>query len=93
MVQTILPIHGGNAIKLTTSLYYTPSDRSIQNSGITPDIELEFKYLEDSEEATQNTSVQTDTKKDDKSQTTEKKDYERDNQVVAALKYIKKQPK
>jgi carboxyl-terminal processing protease len=39
-VQTILPMNNGDAIKLTTARYYTPSGRSIQAKGITPDIEL-----------------------------------------------------
>ena len=37
-VQTILPLNNEKAIKLTTALYYTPSGRSIQAEGITPDI-------------------------------------------------------
>ncbi|MGA7179080.1 MAG: S41 family peptidase [Thiobacillaceae bacterium] len=40
-VQTILPLGNGSAIKLTTALYYTPSGRSIQTKGITPDIAVE----------------------------------------------------
>ncbi|MDR3394173.1 MAG: S41 family peptidase [Parasulfuritortus sp.] len=40
-VQTILPLNNGSAIKLTTARYYTPSGRSIQNKGITPDIVVE----------------------------------------------------
>ncbi len=40
-VQTILPLSGGTALKLTTARYYTPSGRSIQAEGIIPDIELE----------------------------------------------------
>ena len=40
-VQTILPLSGGTALKLTTARYYTPSGHSIQAEGITPDIELE----------------------------------------------------
>ena len=40
-VQTVLPLRNGSGIKLTTALYYTPSGRSIQAEGITPDIELE----------------------------------------------------
>jgi carboxyl-terminal processing protease len=39
-VQTILPLPDEAAIKLTTARYYTPSGRSIQAEGITPDIEL-----------------------------------------------------
>jgi carboxyl-terminal processing protease len=40
-VQTILPLGSESALKLTTARYYTPSGRSIQAEGITPDIELE----------------------------------------------------
>ncbi len=40
-VQTILPMNSGSALKLTTARYYTPSGRSIQAEGITPDIKLE----------------------------------------------------
>src|SRR5882762_4745098 len=39
-VQTVMPLSGDRAIKLTTSLYYTPSGISINHRGITPDIEL-----------------------------------------------------
>ena len=37
-VQTLLPLDGHGALRLTTALYLTPSGRSIQGSGITPDI-------------------------------------------------------
>ncbi|WGH77221.1 S41 family peptidase [Jannaschia ovalis] len=37
-VQTIMPVQGDGAIRLTTSRYYTPSGRSIQALGISPDI-------------------------------------------------------
>ncbi|TRZ94519.1 MAG: S41 family peptidase [Rhodocyclaceae bacterium] len=40
-VQTVLPLSNGAAIKLTTARYYTPSGRSIQAKGITPDIIVE----------------------------------------------------
>ena len=39
-VQTVLPLNDGSALKLTTARYYTPSGRSIQAEGITPDIAL-----------------------------------------------------
>ena len=40
-VQTIIPLGSGNgALRLTTARYYTPSGRSIQAKGITPDIEV-----------------------------------------------------
>ncbi len=37
-VQTILPLSDGSALRLTTARYYTPKGRSIQTTGITPDI-------------------------------------------------------
>jgi carboxyl-terminal processing protease len=40
-VQTVLPLPGNTAIKLTTARYYTPSGRSIQAKGIVPDIAVE----------------------------------------------------
>jgi carboxyl-terminal processing protease len=40
-VQTIIPLgHGHGALRLTTARYFTPSGRSIQAQGITPDIEV-----------------------------------------------------
>ncbi len=39
-VQTVMPIPGNGAIRLTTARYYTPSGRSIQATGIQPDIEV-----------------------------------------------------
>jgi carboxyl-terminal processing protease len=37
-VQTIIPLKGYGAVRLTTALYYTPSGRSIQDEGIVPDV-------------------------------------------------------
>ncbi len=39
-VQRIIPLSDGSAFKLTTALYYTPSGRSIQATGIDPDVEV-----------------------------------------------------
>lgn len=39
-VQTVIPLSNGGAVKLTTALYYTPNDRSIQAQGIVPDVEV-----------------------------------------------------
>ncbi len=47
-VQTILPLSDGSGLRLTTARYYTPSGRSIQLSGIIPDIEV--KYIPPTEE-------------------------------------------
>lgn len=40
-VQTVYPLEGGAGLRLTTALYYTPAGRSIQEVGITPDIEVD----------------------------------------------------
>ncbi|MEE8276809.1 MAG: S41 family peptidase [Alphaproteobacteria bacterium] len=45
-VQTIMPIPGAGAMRLTTARYYTPSGRSIQQTGIEPDIFVEQARLE-----------------------------------------------
>jgi carboxyl-terminal processing protease len=39
-VQTVMPLRDGQALKLTTSLYYTPSGRSIHEKGLLPDVVL-----------------------------------------------------
>jgi carboxyl-terminal processing protease len=40
-VQTIIPLQGYGALRLTTALYFTPAGRSIQGQGISPDIVVE----------------------------------------------------
>ncbi len=40
-IQTLLPLSDGSAVKITVARYYTPSGRSIQAKGITPDITVE----------------------------------------------------
>lgn len=39
-VQTVIPLPGGGAMRLTTARYYTPSGRSIQDLGIAPDVKV-----------------------------------------------------
>ncbi len=41
LVQTVMPLSKGRAIKLTTSRYFTPSGDSIHETGITPDVYVE----------------------------------------------------
>ncbi len=45
-VQTVIPLPGNGAMRLTTSRYYTPSGRSIQAKGIEPDITVEPAKIE-----------------------------------------------
>lgn len=42
-VQSVIPLSNGGAVKITTALYYTPNDRSIQAVGIVPDVEVQDK--------------------------------------------------
>ena len=46
IVQTILPLEDGDAVKLTTAKYFTPNGNYIHGVGIEPDIELEYEYLD-----------------------------------------------
>lgn len=48
-VQSIIPLPGHGAIRLTTARYYTPSGVSIQSTGIEPDIMVELAVVEDIE--------------------------------------------
>ncbi|MDE0156033.1 MAG: S41 family peptidase [Gammaproteobacteria bacterium] len=53
-VQTVLPVSNAAALKLTTARYFTPSGRSIQVSGIEPDVALvrvKVESLEDEEQS------------------------------------------
>ena len=45
-VQTIMPLSGNGAIRLTTARYYTPAGTSIQAKGIAPDIEVHQANVE-----------------------------------------------
>ena len=45
-VQTIIPLPGNGALRLTTARYYTPAGRSIQAKGIDPDITVEPARIE-----------------------------------------------
>jgi carboxyl-terminal processing protease len=50
-VQTIMPVQGDGAMRLTTARYYTPSGRSIQSLGVSPDIIVEPRPSVDEVEA------------------------------------------
>ena len=41
IVQTILPLPDGTAVKITIAKYYTPKDKNIHGKGITPDIDIQ----------------------------------------------------
>ncbi len=50
-VQTIIPLSDGSALRLTTARYYTPSGRSIQDRGITPDVVVDEMKIPKDEKA------------------------------------------
>lgn len=57
-VQTVFPLPGGKtAIKLTTARYYTPSGRSIQAEGITPDVKVNEYEIPDTVKAPDETAI------------------------------------
>src|SRR5713226_1115049 len=64
-VQTIIPLPGHGAMRLTTARYYTPSGRSIQAKGIDPDIIVEAAKIEKTPEKGEKVATATDLKKDD----------------------------
>lgn len=63
-VQTIMPLRGDGAMRLTTARYYTPSGRSIQALGVSPDIVVEQPRrdpnAEEPEEETRSTRTEAD---------------------------------
>ncbi|WP_107497840.1 S41 family peptidase [Thalassobius sp. I31.1] len=54
-VQTIMPLRGDGAMRLTTARYYTPSGRSIQALGVSPDIVVEQPRRDPNAEAEEET--------------------------------------
>jgi len=64
-VQTIIPLPGHGAMRLTTARYYTPSGRSIQARGIDPDIIVEAAKIEKTSEKGEKVATASDLKKDD----------------------------
>ncbi len=99
-VQTVIPLNDGSALRLTTSLYYTPSGRSIQAKGITPDIMVKREVAKPAAEDNQGEDMPRLREKDlprhmdnpnkqDVAQAEAKKMVEGDNQVRRALDLLK----
>jgi carboxyl-terminal processing protease len=103
-VQTVIPLNDGSALRLTTSLYYTPSGKSIQAKGITPDIVVKKENPKGEEAQTEdmmrirekdlprhmeNQKSETQSKGDGTAQADTKKLLEADNQVRRALDLLK----
>lgn len=104
-VQTVMSITGYGAMRITTALYYTPSDRSIQAEGIVPDIIVEpakvelltskDKKLDFSEASLRNHLANTTSAKLNEKEVEKKKAelwnklYEQDYQLARALDILK----
>ncbi len=103
-VQTVIPLNDGSALRLTTSLYYTPSGRSIQAKGITPDIVVKMENPKGEETQSEdsmrlrekdlprhmeNQKSETQSKGEAAAQADGKKLVESDNQVRRALDLLK----
>lgn len=103
-VQSVIPLADGSGIKMTTAMYYTPSGRSIQAEGITPDIiypfeaprkeekdSLHFLREKDLDGHIENSTDKAD--KDNKSVSDKASEMlKRDNQLRMALQLVKKLP-
>jgi carboxyl-terminal processing protease len=70
-VQTIIPLPGHGAMRLTTARYYTPSGRSIQAKGIDPDIFVDAAKIEHPANDATTAAKKTDDNKDDTADTEE----------------------
>ncbi|MBU2541366.1 MAG: S41 family peptidase [Candidatus Omnitrophica bacterium] len=97
-VQTVLPMNDGSALRLTTSKYFTPSERSIHNVGIEPDIEVKAQFISEAaaEEDTEDVFKKLENEKkkpekDSKEENINKDDdfYLRDSQLLRALDLLK----
>jgi len=106
-VQTIIPMTDGAGIKLTTALYYTPNGRSIQATGIEPDIRIPFVAPPSDEDRSirnrmtvrekdlsrhlENGEKSKEVKDEDAEKAKDR--LERDNQLRMALELVKSLPK
>ena len=97
-VQTVVPLGDYGAMRLTTAKYYTPSGRSIQATGIEPDIIVhpakveEFTNEYGFSEAEYTNALENETVKDDKDKKDKKdedKDWRLDYQLSRAVDLVK----
>ena len=91
-VQTIIPLSDGPALRLTTSLYYTPDGTSIHEKGVKPDIEVASSAKTDEEEISGKKEEAVFEKvkaEQEKAKSAEKFDYKKDQQLLRALDLIK----
>lgn len=101
-VQTIMPVSGNGAMRLTTARYYTPSGRSIQAKGVDPDIEVKQSRIEEIASSRPrrseadlrgaldtSTNSESETEGTDTAETTEEAEKPQDYQLLRALDLIR----
>ncbi len=97
-VQTIIPLDGNGAIRLTTARYYTPSGRSIQAKGIEPNIVIEQELPEELKKRQQKprgeASLRGHLKSEDEKESSGSSAYvprekEKDTQLIYALSFVR----
>ncbi len=96
-VQTVVPLGNYGAMRLTTARYYTPSGRSIQATGIEPDIIVHPAKLEEFtdeygfSEAEYKNALKNENapKKTDKNMKKEEEDWRNDYQLLRAVDLVK----
>lgn len=91
-VQTVIPMSDGSALRVTTSKYFTPNNRTIHGEGITPDIVVPYeepvkKEINKEMELLDSLVGVKDNEPEDKNQ--DKKKENLDNQVVRAIDILK----
>uniref|UniRef100_UPI004056E4F9 S41 family peptidase n=1 Tax=Candidatus Electronema sp. TaxID=2698783 RepID=UPI004056E4F9 len=97
-VQTVVPLPGDAGLRLTTARYYTPSGRSIQETGISPDLAVPFEEPDEAGSASgqvrekdlrhhleNHQQAKKQKKQKDKQQELTERRLEEDNQLRAAL--------
>ncbi len=98
-VQTVVPLDKHGAMRLTTARYYTPSGRSIQATGIVPDVEVHPAKIEEVKneygfsEAEYSNALKNETVSEDKKKSKEKTDkdeeWKKDYQLSRAVDLVK----
>ena len=97
-VQTVIPLSDGSGLRLTTAKYYTPKGRSIQGTGITPDIVVKLEAKNGAKEhpvvrekdlERHLKNEQTDTKEEEKETAPVEVDEKDDIQLQRAVDILK----
>ena len=93
VVQTVIPLPDGSAVKLTTSQYFTPSGKNINGEGIIPDIEVIYREISPFEEKNEEEKIKEEISKqlktEEKPPDSFMEQLKRDNQLMSAVDVLK----